>query len=67
MVLKSLSRKSGTHQILTYLFKEKDKLITTKQKTEKQKPIVIRHNVPSRTLDKWVKEFEKNESYRLHR
>ena len=67
MVLKSLSRKSGTRQILNYLFKENDKLFTTKQKPNKQKAIIVRHNVRSRTLDKWVKEFDKNESYRLHR
>ena len=62
MILKSLSRKSGTHQLLNYLFKDEKKLIRSKEK-----PIVIRHNIRSRSLDKWVKEFDKNEGYRLHR
>ena len=62
MVLKSLSRKSGTHQLLNYLFTNEKKLVG-----DKQKPILIRHNVHSRTLDKWVKEYDKNESYRLRR
>lgn len=47
MLLKSLSRKSGTRQILNYLFKDKEKLVT-----DKSKPLIIRKNVRSRTLDK---------------
>ena len=62
MVLKSLSRKSGTHQLLNYLFTNEKKLVG-----DKQKQILIRHNVRARTLDKWVKEYDKNESYRLRR
>src|SRR5665647_1817918 len=62
MIIKSLTRKSGTRQLLNYLFKKEEKLFTNKLK-----PIVIRHNVRSRTLDKWVKEFDKNESYRLRK
>src|SRR5436190_751994 len=62
MIIKSLTRKSGTRQLLNYLFKKEDKLFT-----DKQKPIIIRKNVRSRTLDKWVKEFDTNESYRLRK
>src|SRR5687767_4878510 len=62
MVLKSLSRKSGTRQLLNYLFKKEEKLVG-----DKLKPILIRHNVRSRTLEKLVKEFDQNEALRLHK
>ncbi|MDP3666830.1 MAG: relaxase/mobilization nuclease domain-containing protein, partial [Sediminibacterium sp.] len=61
MILKSLSRKSGTGQLLEYLFKKEDKLVNGNQK-----PIIIRHNVRSRTLNKQIKEFKENEKFRLH-
>ncbi|MCK9404392.1 MAG: relaxase/mobilization nuclease domain-containing protein [Chitinophagaceae bacterium] len=62
MILKSLSRKSGTGQLLKYLFKKEDKLVNGNQK-----PIIIRHNVRSRTLDKQIKEFKENDKFRLHK
>ena len=62
MIIKSLTRRSGTRQLLNYLFKKEEKLFTNKQK-----PIVIRHNVRTRTIDKMAKEFDKNESYRLRK
>lgn len=61
MILKSLSRKSGTGQLLTYLFKDEKKLAG-----DRQKPIIIRHNIRSRTLDKQIKEFKINEQHRQH-
>ena len=61
MILKSLSRRDGTRQLLKYLTEKKERLIG-----DKQSPILIRHNVRSRSLDKWVKEYEHNESFRLH-
>lgn len=61
MILKSLSRKSGTRQILNYLFKDEEKFGKSQSK-----PLVIRKNVRSRTLDKWVKEFKANEAMRIH-
>ncbi len=60
--MKSLTRRSGTHQLLNYLFKKEDKLFKNNQK-----PIVIRKNVRCRTIDKMAKEFDKNESYRLRK
>ncbi len=62
MIIKSLSRKSGPRQLFNYLFKNEEKLVT-----ENQKPIIIRHNVRSRSIDKWVKEFEQNNSLRIHK
>jgi len=62
MIIKSLSRKSRTGQLLYYLFKNEEKLFS-----DTQKPIIIRHNVRSRTIEKWTKEFEANEKFRLHK
>jgi len=62
MILKSLSRKSGTPQLLNYLFEKKEKL-----SDEKHSPLLIKHNIRSQSLDKWAKEFEENESHRLVR
>ncbi len=61
MILKNLTRRSGTHQLLSYLF-EKDR------NAGERKPLIIRHNIRSHTsLSKWVKEFDQNESYRLRK
>ncbi len=62
MILKSFTRKSGTGQLIRYLFKDEKKL-----SGERQKPIIIRHNVRSRTIDKQIKEFKENEKFRLHK
>jgi hypothetical protein len=60
MVIKSLSRKGGkTEQVINYLFKDKEKL-----SNEKFKPLTMRHNIRSRSLDKMVKEFKANETFR---
>ena len=59
MIIKSLSRKSGTEQVINYLFKDKDKL-----SNEKFKPLVMRHNIRSRSQDKMIKEFKANETFR---
>ncbi|MBP6024904.1 relaxase/mobilization nuclease domain-containing protein [Ferruginibacter sp.] len=59
MVIKSLSRKDGTEQIVNYLFKDKDKL-----SNKDFKPMMMRHNIRSRSLDKIVKEFKANETFR---
>jgi Relaxase/Mobilisation nuclease domain len=59
MIIKSLSRKGGTEQIINYLFKDKDKL-----SNKDFKPLVIRHNIRSQNLDKVVKEFKANETFR---
>lgn len=59
MVIKSLSRKGGTEQIVNYLFKDKDKL-----GNKDFKPMMMRHNIRARSLDKIVKEFKANETFR---
>lgn len=62
MVLKSLSRKSGTKQLISYLFEKERGNVK-----EVMFPLVIRHNVRSRSLLKWVKEFEDNEKLRVRK
>lgn len=62
MIIKCLSRKAGTGQLINYLFKEEDKL-----SNDNHKQIVIKHNLRSRTIKNWAKEFEKNETLRLHK
>jgi Relaxase/Mobilisation nuclease domain len=59
MVIKSLSRKGGTEQIVNYLFKDKDKL-----SNKDFKSMMMRHNIRARSLDKIVKEFKANETFR---
>jgi Relaxase/Mobilisation nuclease domain len=62
VIIKSLSRRSGTRQVLNYLFKDKGKLINAKGKT-----LTIRHNVRGRSLERYVKEFQTNEGLRINR
>lgn len=63
MILKNLTRRSGTHQLLSYLFEKQRK---TPEGKEKQ--LIIRHNIRSRaSVKQWKKEFDQNESYRLRR
>lgn len=58
MILKNLTRKSGTSQLVNYLFKnEKDK---------KPEPI-LKHNLRGRTTQGWSKEFEHNFELRNNR
>ncbi len=58
MILKNLTRRTNTGQLVKYLFKhEKDK---------SPKPI-LKHNLRSRTTKGWTKEFENNFESRIHR
>lgn len=61
MILKNLTRRSGTLQLTNYLFKHEKQ-----EKNEKVKPI-LKHNMRARTPKGWAKEFDKNEALRLHR
>src|SRR5579872_2961380 len=70
MIVKSLSRKGGgssTGQLMNYLLRytlDKEKL---KKLPEPKKPLVIRHNIRSRTVKGYAKEFKKNEENRIHK
>lgn len=57
-----MSRKSGIKPLLTYLFKDEEKL-----HSKIHEPFVIRKNVRTRSLEKWVKEFEVNEALRQYK
>lgn len=57
-----MSRKSGIKQLLTYLFKDEQKL-----KDNNHAPLVIHKNIRSRRIDRITKEFEKNEALREYK
>ena len=58
MILKNLTRRSNTGQLVNYLFKQ--------EKDNKPKPI-LKHNLRSRTTKGWTKEFDQNFESRIHR
>lgn len=63
VIVKNLTRKSGTGQLLRYIFK----YISQEQKIgQHQEPFIIRHNVRGRDINSFIKEFKKNESNRLY-
>ena len=59
MIIKNLTRKSGTGQLLSYLFR----YITAEVKTT-TKPFIVRHNIRSNSIPGYVQEFEQNERNR---
>src|SRR5881396_3808377 len=72
MIIKTLSRKSNTGQLVNYIFKyvfrEQQKNIHPEKpeqsKSDKGK-FIVRHNIRSRSVKGYMKEFKENESYRL--
>lgn len=58
MILKNLTKRSNTGQLVNYLFKQ--------EKDSKPKPI-LKHNLRSRTTKGWTKELDKNFELRLNR
>ncbi len=58
MILKNLTRRSNTSQLVNYLFKQ--------EKDNKPKPI-LKHNLRSRTTKGWTKELDKNFETRLNK
>ncbi len=58
MILKNLTRRSNTGQLVNYLFKQ--------EKDNKPKPI-LKHNLRSRTTKGWTKELDKNFESRLNK
>ncbi len=57
MIVKSLSRKTNISQLVEYLFAQTKTTST---------PLIITHNLKSKTIPEWVAEFSSNEKYRLH-
>lgn len=58
MILKSLTRRNNTGQLLKYLFNP--------NKNEKTEP-VLKHNLRTRSQDGWKKEFEVNNALRIRK
>ena len=58
MILKNLTRRTGTQQLVNYLFKN--------EKDNKPEPI-IKHNLRSKTVNGWSKEFDRNFDLRTNR
>ncbi len=73
MIIKSLSRKSNSSQLVKYIFRyvlddEKKKEISKNDLVKSVQPnFIIRHNVRSRSVKGYVKEFQENEAYRIVR
>lgn len=58
MILKSLTRRSNTLQLVNYLFKQ--------EKGERLQP-VLKHNLRSCSLNGWAKEIDANENLRIRK
>lgn len=71
MILKTLSRKSNTGQlvkyVLRYIFADKTNEGTTQKPVDFSSAFLIRHNVRSKTLKGMIQEIEENEKFRWHR
>jgi hypothetical protein len=64
MIVKNLTRKSGTNQLLRYIFK----YISQEEKVGlDQEQFVIRHNVHGHDINSFITAFKENESKRLYR
>jgi hypothetical protein len=68
MILKSLSRRSNSGQLINYVLR----YITKEEKTNapdnaQHSLITIRHNVRSRSIKGYIREFQENESYRIYK
>ncbi len=62
MILKNLTRKkTGTRQLVRYIFRymlQEEKTGAAKRKNNT--PFIIRHNIKSKSVEGFIKEFEKN-------
>lgn len=66
MIIKSLSRKSNAGQLITYALR----YVTHEKQNSKYKDdatLILRHNLRSRSVKGYIKEFKENESYRLYK
>jgi hypothetical protein len=73
MVIKSLSRKSNSGQLIKYIFRyilnpEKQKShAQLKSNSKDEKPFIIRHNVRSRDIAGMIREFKENNANKIHK
>lgn len=66
MIIKSLSRKSNTGQLIKYVLRYTLKE-NEPQKVKENATIVLRHNLRSRSIKNYIQEFKENESYRIYK
>ncbi len=66
MIIKSLSRKSNPVQLIRYALKYSLKENNTQTQKE-HATILLKHNLRSKDIDGYIKEFKENESYRIYR
>lgn len=62
MIIKTLSRHSRIKQAIQYLFKDESKLID-----DIHNKLIIRKNIRTKSIDKWIDEFEQNEKNRKYK
>jgi len=72
MILKALTRKAGSGQLIRYILRytlDDQKQNGSKEftKSSGESPFIIRHNIRSRTLDGFIMEFKQNEHNRIHK
>jgi Relaxase/Mobilisation nuclease domain len=68
MIIKALSRKAGGGQLIRYILRYA--LDDEKQTVSKDQPaqsFIIRHNIRSRSIEGFIKEFKQNEANRIHK
>lgn len=62
MIVKNLSRKSGSGQLINYIFR----YILNDEKQPVESPFIIRHNVRSHDIQGYIREFKENAGHRTH-
>lgn len=66
MIIKTLSRRSNPAQLIRYALRYTTRE-GAKQKHHEHAAILLRHNIRSRSLEGYIREFKENESYRIYR
>lgn len=62
MIVKNLTRKSGSGQLINYIFR----YIMKEEKQPTKSPYIFRHNVRSNDMKGFVREFKENAKHRVH-
>lgn len=67
MIVKNLTRKSGSNQLVNYLFKYFLKDEKQQHEEPSKKPLTIKHNLRTNKIQSWAKQFDDNEKLRLRK
>jgi hypothetical protein len=68
MIIKNLTRKNNSGQLIKYILRyilTEEKQMPKNQKAPK--PFLIRHNIRSRSVDGYIREFQSNNLTRIHK